>query len=177
MEFWDRYPLGLHFKAWNYLRIIIFWKKLPNLYSPSLAKEAHEPVQTKLSSVFSWLTTFLAAWLGYAKLGPFRAFNNYVDQILPNFDRLSPSSKQFWTFYILFVLPSLDFLPTTYQWICHSYVILGMDIFTTGQLSQHFSFWHVTSLRVELRIQITARGWIFWTMIFYNLKKFIPRSF
>ena len=56
-------------------------EKATQLYSPSLAKEAHEPVQTKLSSVFSWLTTFLAAWLGYAKLGPFSAFNNYVDQI------------------------------------------------------------------------------------------------
>ena len=24
--------------------------------------------------------------------------------------------------------------------------------------------------------QITPQGWIFWTMIFYNLKKFTPRS-
>ena len=29
------------------------------------------------------------------------AFNNYVDQILPNFDTLPFSSGQKWTFYIL----------------------------------------------------------------------------
>ena len=29
------------------------------------------------------------------------AFNNYVDQIVPNFDPPTPSSGQKWTFYIL----------------------------------------------------------------------------
>ena len=29
-------------------------------------------------------------------------FNNYVDQILPNFDPLTPSGGQTWTFYIKF---------------------------------------------------------------------------
>ena len=29
------------------------------------------------------------------------SFNNYVDQILPNFDPLSPSSGQLWTFYMI----------------------------------------------------------------------------
>ena len=29
------------------------------------------------------------------------SFNNYVDQILPNFDHLPPSSGQSWLFYIL----------------------------------------------------------------------------
>ena len=28
-------------------------------------------------------------------------FNNYVDQILPNFDPLPPSSTQLWTFYMI----------------------------------------------------------------------------
>ena len=32
------------------------------------------------------------------------AFNNYVDQILPNFDPLTPSGGQTWTFYIKFGL-------------------------------------------------------------------------
>ena len=32
----------------------------------------------------------------------------------------------------------------------------------------------LTNLKLET--QITPQGWIFWTMIFYNLKKFISRS-
>ena len=34
------------------------------------------------------------------------AFNNYVDQILPNFDPLPPSSGQLWTFYMTLVFMS-----------------------------------------------------------------------
>ena len=45
------------------------------------------------------------------------AFNNYVDQILPNFDPLPPSSGETWTFYIISILyhvTPMDFLLTPY---------------------------------------------------------------
>ena len=37
-------------------------------------------------------------------------------------------------------------------------------------------FWWSAHMRRELGTQITPRGWICWTMIFYNLKKFKSRS-
>ena len=46
-----------------------------------------------------------------------------------------------------------------------------MDNLNTGQLSRHFFFWQVTSLRGRTWDPNTPRRWIFWTMIFYILKK------
>ena len=47
------------------------------------------------------------------------AFKNHVDQVLPNFDHLTPSSGQLWTFYIPFVHVTklglfTDHLPTSF---------------------------------------------------------------
>ena len=50
------------------------------------------------------LNNFINFELLFTKLSgihPQGAFNNYVDQILTNFDPLPPSSGQAWTFYIL----------------------------------------------------------------------------
>ena len=45
---------------------------------------------------------------------PKGSFNNYMDQILPNFDHLLPLSGHFPYYYYLVTWPSLDFLMTTY---------------------------------------------------------------
>ena len=51
-------------------------------------------------------------------------------------------------------------------------IFLGMDFFINGRNCCHFlsRFFHT---RRELETQITPWGWIFWTMIFYNLKNSI----
>ena len=42
--------------------------------------------------------------------------------------------------------------------------------------SEHVKNMLCTQIGLLLWTQITPRGWIFWTMIFYNLEKFTSRS-
>ena len=53
----------------------------------------------------------------------------------------------------------------------HCYISHGHLYKWTAMSS--FFFWQVDSIRRELETQITPRGWIFWNMIFYNLKNSI----
>ena len=51
----------------------------------------------------------------------------------------------------------------------------GQALLLDSDLAPLFQFKR-TSWGLLLGTQITPRGWIFWTMIFYNLKKFTSRS-
>ena len=54
-------------------------------------------------------------------------------------------------------------------------VTLPKDYYIDGQNIQLIFFEKMTTGEGK-RPQITPRGWIFWTVIFYNLKKFTSRS-
>ena len=47
---------------------------------------------------------------------------------------------------------------------------LGTDFLIDGRRIGLFGGARITTGWLELGTQITPRGWIFWTMIFYNLK-------
>ena len=70
------------------------------------------------------------------------AFNNYVDQILSNFDHLPPSSRQMWTFYIIPTLCSRDQVLTFYcplpTFCPHSY---WMPPFSAFEIRDVTIFW------------------------------------
>ena len=53
---------------------------------------------------------------------------------------------------------------------------LTKDYYIDGQNTQLIIFEIMTTEGVKMPTQITPLGWIFWTMIFYNLKKFRSRS-
>ena len=48
---------------------------------------------------------------------------------------------------------------------------LDKDYYTDGQNTQLIFKKRMTTEGVKMPPQITPRGWIFWTIIFYNLKK------
>ena len=50
------------------------------------------------------------------------------------------------------------------------------DYYIDGQNTQLIFFEKNLTVGGKKANQITPRGWIFWTMIFYNLKKFTSRS-
>ena len=53
---------------------------------------------------------------------------------------------------------------------------LVKDYYIDGQNTQLIFFEKMSTWGGKQGPQITSRGWIFWTMIFYNLKKFTSRS-
>ena len=58
-----------------------------------------------------------------------------------------------------------------------NFYLSGKDYYTDGQNTQLTFFEKKKSTGGGKKApQITHRGWIFWTMIFYNLKKFTSRS-
>ena len=52
----------------------------------------------------------------------------------------------------------------------------GKNYHIDGQNTQLIFFEKMTTGGGKKARQITPQGWIFWTMIFYNLKKFTSRS-
>ena len=52
----------------------------------------------------------------------------------------------------------------------------GTDFLIDGRRIGLFGGARITTGWLELGTQITPQGWIFWTMIFYNLKKFTSIS-
>ena len=60
--------------------------------------------------------------------------------------------------------------------ICNTVLDLLKDYFIDGQHSADFFFEKMTTGGGKKATLITPQGWIFWTMIFYNLKKFTSRS-
>ena len=53
---------------------------------------------------------------------------------------------------------------------------LDKDYYIDGQNTQLIFFETITTGGGKKDHQITPRGWIFWTMIFYNLKNITSRS-
>ena len=53
---------------------------------------------------------------------------------------------------------------------------LAKDYYIDGQNTQLIFFEKNTTGGGKKAPQITSRGWIFWTTIFYNIKKFTSRS-
>ena len=53
---------------------------------------------------------------------------------------------------------------------------LAKGYYIDGQNTQLIIFEIMTTEGVKMPTQITPLGWIFWTMIFYNLKKLTSRS-
>ena len=93
----------------------------------SLNTKAHPFWWYILSSWVKHSLTHLTL-LHYYNAWPMGSFNNYVDQMLPNFDQLLPSSEHFGIFYLLptyplFTWPSMHGLTTYLPLLVHVAIV------------------------------------------------------
>ena len=107
-------------------------------------------------------SVYLRIWqhslgMGWPKVSRLRtlggSFNNYVDQILPNFDNLPPSSRRMWTWYICTSFPFVHFLLTT----CLSLLVHVVKEWPLGGIKllqqsddKWFSTWRTKSLGLSI---------------------------
>ena len=97
----------------------------------------------------------------------------YFPRWRPIFDsspllQFSKFNNFIWLIFLI-LYPSLENSST-------SIAIVGKDYYIDGQNTQMIFLFKMTTGGGKKAPQITPWRWIFWTMIFYNLKKFTLRS-